>query len=139
MRERFLSHCAINQLNFWLHRKSHKAAIQIHYKANNPSWEESTAQYVSLILSLIDLITSEVGWLWEDRIKSYTAKTDEVGLRAFLELLLLLINPILENSVCGGISLTSDKVIERLYKEEIESIRSFFMRSKQIYAVVLYC
>ena len=85
------------------------------------------------------MITSEVGWLWEDRIKSYTAKTDEVGLRAFLELLLLLINPILENSVCGGISLTSDKVIERLYKEEIESIRSFFMRSKQIYAVVLYC
>jgi hypothetical protein len=61
MRERFLSHCAINQLNFWLHKRSHKAAIQILYKANNPSWEESTAQYVSLILSLIDQITSKLG------------------------------------------------------------------------------
>ena len=81
---------------------------------------------------MIDLITSEKGNLWLDKFKYYSIKSppDEVGLRAFIEFLLLLINPVLDNSIYGGISLTNDKIIERLYKEEIESIRAFFVRSK---------
>ena len=114
-KEECLSHCALNQLNYWLYMRGEHAAITYSYKSNSPKWEHTVESYIDLCYTLINLLLERCyGDVLLERVHKYLlgAKPDEIGLRAFFEFMLLLISPIIaKNTVNEGLNLMRDKTL----------------------------